>query len=183
MERESRMKQAVSAYMSAFVRGVSLDGFAEQEQQEINKAFGAFCARLVTLAERMDKTPHEKAMEYAVLITEAVLQNNKDFSQHPFTNETAEAVGKFVTELARTIERTVEAEEVSPASGWIPVSERMPEEGEIVLVCRRKVDGRLVSGVGKQNGGRWWVYESSAKKVEYWQPVPLPPEQTVRPGA
>lgn len=72
------------------------------------------------------------------------------------------------------------AVELVPAPKWIPCSERLPKEGEIVLVCVRletfKYDweeqrgiefGRISSDRYDFNGTGWeWLNESGA---DYWQ--------------
>lgn len=70
--------------------------------------------------------------------------------------------------------------ELVPAPKWIPCSERLPAEGEIVLVCvrlktfkydweeQRGIDfGRISSDRYDFNGTGWeWLNESGA---DYWQ--------------
>lgn len=71
--------------------------------------------------------------------------------------------------------------ELVPAPKWIPCSERLPEEGEIVLVCvrsetfkydweeQREIEfGRISSDRYDFNGTGWeWLNESGA---DFWQP-------------
>ena len=63
---------------------------------------------------------------------------------------------------------------------WIPVSERLPEDGQSVLVYDRIISGCAVVTYEK---GKWKYYEFE-HSVEffkdiftYWMPLPLPPEE------
>ena len=80
--------------------------------------------------------------------------------------------------------------------GWIPCSERMPNEGEVVLVCmrieshkaeweeQRSIEfGRISSDRYDFNGTGWeWLNESGAdywqaewnKSILAWMPLPKP---------
>ena len=57
---------------------------------------------------------------------------------------------------------------------WICVKSRTPETAEPVIICR-KSGGNFVTGVGTYRGGTWRVFDSSAKKVDFWRPLPPPP--------
>lgn len=58
---------------------------------------------------------------------------------------------------------------------WIPVSERLPEEGDVVLICSK-------SGVidfGKRKGDKWvwlaealWDYWQETEDLIAWMPLP-----------
>lgn len=61
-------------------------------------------------------------------------------------------------------------------NGWIPVAERLPSEGVLVLVCYQSdVEGRLVRTL-------LWLHASASgvwhgdTPVTHWQPLPEPPK-------
>ena len=56
---------------------------------------------------------------------------------------------------------------------WISAESRTPETPDPVIICRR-LNGKLVTGVGSYVG-RWRIFGSSARKVEFWRPLPCPP--------
>ena len=65
---------------------------------------------------------------------------------------------------------------------WIPVSERLPEEGELVLALvseqnltnTGQVRDRRIAIFSPEDGERGW--RIGAGKVTHWMPVPLLPE-------
>ncbi len=65
---------------------------------------------------------------------------------------------------------------------WIPVSERLPEYGQPVLVARVYDPGQpLRVEQGKRDVNGWWkVYGANVKRVLYWMPIPEPPEEETR---
>lgn len=63
------------------------------------------------------------------------------------------------------------------ASGpkWIPVTERLPEKFQPVIVCRE--GGKVEQGY--KDVADWWkVYGTRTKKITHWMPLPEPPEVT-----
>lgn len=57
---------------------------------------------------------------------------------------------------------------------WISVTERLPESGERVIVCR----GDMVEqGIFLGVNGWWKVYGTNTKKVTHWMPMPTPPKK------
>lgn len=65
--------------------------------------------------------------------------------------------------------------EPAKASGWIPVSERLPEDAITRLVCRG------FRTVAYYENGEWWRVGSNGKPeafpgVTHWMPLPAPPD-------
>lgn len=58
---------------------------------------------------------------------------------------------------------------------WIPVSDRLPESGQRVIVCRK--DGRVEQGVYLGVNGWWKVYGTNTKAITHWMPMPAPPAE------
>lgn len=58
---------------------------------------------------------------------------------------------------------------------WIPITDRLPESGQRVIVCRK--DGRVEQGVYLGVNGWWKVYGTNTKSVTHWMPMPEPPEE------
>lgn len=58
---------------------------------------------------------------------------------------------------------------------WIPVSDRLPESGQRVIVSRK--DGRVEQGVYLGVNGWWKVYGTNTKSVTHWMPMPEPPKE------
>lgn len=54
---------------------------------------------------------------------------------------------------------------------WIPVTERLPEPFEDVLVFR---DGEISIDYHEENG--WFAYDFKGKRVSHWMPLPEPPK-------
>ncbi|MDH0062560.1 DUF551 domain-containing protein [Leclercia adecarboxylata] len=68
-----------------------------------------------------------------------------------------------------------------PVQGWVPCSERMPVENDIVLVVD---DGYFVCEAQYRDGdfysavrGKGEFFETTCRDVELWQPMPAAPQQ------
>jgi hypothetical protein len=60
---------------------------------------------------------------------------------------------------------------------WIPVTERLPEYGEIVLAFgkRHATSGMFRGTTSKPN---WWHWKGNTyKDVSHWMPLPEPPKE------
>ena len=71
--------------------------------------------------------------------------------------------------------------ELEAAQRWIPVSERLPEDGETVFVIihdgfERFENGNEVARLTYLGNGNWWSWESERYVVTHWMPLPNPPE-------
>lgn len=67
--------------------------------------------------------------------------------------------------------------------GWIPVSERMPPQGEPLLVCSGNgVVQRTVYGFDGENWLDWYEQYDPVKAEfdDLWQPLPAAPKQEVK---
>lgn len=58
---------------------------------------------------------------------------------------------------------------------WIPISDRLPESSQRVIVCRK--DGRVEQGVYRGVNGWWKVCGTNTKSITHWMPMPTPPEE------
>lgn len=68
----------------------------------------------------------------------------------------------------------IPAADVVLAQRWIPVTERLPETMQPVIVCREC--GKVEQGY--KDVGDWWkVYGTRTKHVTHWMPLPQPPEE------
>ena len=59
---------------------------------------------------------------------------------------------------------------------WIPVSERLPENGDTVIVCDTRED--YVNSFWYDHG--WWYNEGhrvSLEEITHWMPLPEPPKE------
>ena len=86
---------------------------------------------------------------------------------------------------SRPIEDALNARiaELEAAQRWIPVSERLPEDGETVFVIihdgfERFENGNEVARLTYLGNGNWWSWESERYVVTHWMPLPQPPEVT-----
>jgi hypothetical protein len=59
---------------------------------------------------------------------------------------------------------------------WIPVSERLPEDGQNVIACF--TDGRDVGEATFSKRDGWFYNEHGAWGASHWMPLPEPPEAT-----
>lgn len=56
---------------------------------------------------------------------------------------------------------------------WIPVTERLPEEGQLVLCWSKACGGAIVFGC--RNGDM--IFTGLDDEVSHWMPLPNPPEE------
>ena len=59
------------------------------------------------------------------------------------------------------------------ARGWIPVTERLPEDGQWVLVW----EWGKFAYVDKMHNGKWMIANSNYAEIYYWMPLPEPPKE------
>ena len=62
---------------------------------------------------------------------------------------------------------------------WIPVTERLPEEGEIVLVCGSRKG--IYTAEFRRSGEYHWFHKLNSKyhhcDPTHWMPLPEPPKE------
>lgn len=86
---------------------------------------------------------------------------------------------EYVTPAFEAVREVLEFAE--PTQGWIPCSERMPEE-----IGRYWCYVEEQNSLGKShyqwncswNGDRWWVESENGGRVTHWMPLQEPPKQT-----
>ena len=95
-----------------------------------------------------------------------------------FVEETICPDGSLKPKASALLSRIAELE---AAQRWIPVSERLPEDGETVFVIihdgfERFENGNEVARLTYLGNGNWWSWESERYVVTHWMPLPQPPE-------
>lgn len=66
----------------------------------------------------------------------------------------------------------VATQALKKTNNWIPCSERLPEDGESVLICYES-EGVIVQAISERIGGNIWHRLSGIKPIA-WQPLPSP---------
>lgn len=86
----------------------------------------------------------------------------------------------YSEEVEEALNMAIEALEQEPMRGkWIPVTERLPEEGLTVLILAE--NGHIEFGQRDENKWEWLAesiadYWTEAEEVIAWQPLPEPYE-------
>ena len=69
-------------------------------------------------------------------------------------------------------------ETLPSAQQWIPVTERLPESGQSVLIAENDTDPDWYAAIGQYKYGRWeWrddMHTALPPKVIAWMPLPTP---------
>lgn len=78
---------------------------------------------------------------------------------------------RVMKDAADALEATIREQE---QRRWIPVTERLPDPFERVIVCRD--DGKVEQGC-KDIRDWWKVYGTRTKQVTHWMPLPEPPKE------
>ena len=87
----------------------------------------------------------------------------------------------MIRQAITTIEELQRIVETQPVD-WISTKDKLPECGQRVIICREKekgvpyVEQATYSGVG----GWWRVYGTNVKRVDWWMPMPEPPEEVTK---
>lgn len=93
-------------------------------------------------------------------------------AEYEATGITPEQI-REIDKLYQDCLKEIEDSKRAAGSGWIPCSERLPENSHSVLICGEP--GYIDSGWYKD--GRWWTGFSFAdirKDIIAWQPLPEP---------
>ena len=98
-------------------------------------------------------------------------------STHPLTQD--DEMKDFAWDIWNAC-RAAMLQGVEPVQGWIPCSERMPEE-----IGRYWCYVEEQNSLGKShyqwncswNGDRWWVESENGGRVTHWMPLPASPQQ------
>ena len=108
-------------------------------------------------------------------LTAAEFNHYFDVSQRNVDHYERESL-KFERENTK-LKKRIEALEAA-ASPWIPTTERLPEIGQRVIICRQKEKGVPYIEQATMGPGGWWkVYGTNVKQVDFWMPMPEPPEE------
>ena len=80
--------------------------------------------------------------------------------------------------LPAMVRRTIEkAPAVDAMPGrWIPVTERMPEPFQPVIVFHENGKGEPVVEIGFKREDHWRTWGSRMKNITHWMPLPEPPK-------
>ena len=98
-------------------------------------------------------------------------------------NEAADAIESLSEDNAAlngTVTNLLEQIKELGKPRWIPVTERLPKEGEFVLVCGdlypNKHDGGVIA-VSKRMDWNYWQGFGRERNITHWMPLPQPPKE------
>lgn len=74
-------------------------------------------------------------------------------------------------QLLEALQVMMDALEASERLKWIPVSERLPEEGQLVLCSVKKGESEHPIIISKYKPDEWWYH------ITAWMPLPEPYEE------
>lgn len=73
------------------------------------------------------------------------------------------------------------SEDVAPVQKWIPVSERLPDEGKFVLVYGQYLHNNIFDGgtmaVSRRLDVNYWSGFGRTERITHWMPLPEPPKE------
>jgi hypothetical protein len=75
-------------------------------------------------------------------------------------------------ELLSLAEHLREAVGCDQPDGWIPVQERLPEDGHMVMVYGPAIG---VTAAVRHNGS-WWIQEWTEDRITHWRELPKGPK-------
>ncbi len=110
-------------------------------------------------------------------------EHNCDILGCRIAREAAELIEKLTDRCARYAEEITVAQE---RTRWVPVEERLPEEGVPVLINYIGTDGEVYAdgvAVWTECGCFWWegsladCEEDVAVPITHWMPLPEPPKE------
>lgn len=84
-------------------------------------------------------------------------------------------IPRFKHQYCNTLNEIIEELEQQPKTGWIPCSERLPEENGNYLVTVEANDGTAsIKFQMVDHYGPKWLHEGKREKVIAWMPLPEP---------
>ena len=110
-------------------------------------------------------------------IIETLQIYSEDFIAYKLDGQFANAVTEAVALLIGQGERITELEEQNL---WVPVTERLPERGNLVLCIGKKGGMFLASGMTLFSDGSCWCSVPNARSgrnATHWMPLPEPPKE------
>ena len=151
-EKFEKLIKSFQYAVSAFLPGFSTD------RQEIDNAHDAMVAYVTGLEEELDEIG--KARHKDVLVLGGLYLKNQELT----TRNLALAEDNIALRI--------EIDMLREAARWIPVSERLPEEGVAVIV--KYESGYAIAfykdGVWRRYSN-WWI-----DGITHWRPLPEQPE-------
>ena len=113
------------------------------------------------------------------------LRSHDGWALNQTLDEAANAIEELTAELEyikRQYDLAVEDLEKIGWGEWIPVTERLPEEHEIVLVCNAEYgrSGLGFATVAVWDGTYWieiWDRRTALHRISHWMPLPEPPKE------
>lgn len=96
------------------------------------------------------------------------------------TAEAADAIEELSREyesIAASLNESVELVRKLQQPRWIPVTERLPEDGQAILAVQ-SWDGKARIVPANYDRGLWYdcIFDCPAEHITHWMPVPEPPE-------
>lgn len=74
--------------------------------------------------------------------------------------------------------KEIPAADVEPTSRWIPVTERLPEtDDEVVVAFKNSEDGEWWYRIDNFVDGIFCYDAALKRNIEYWMPLPKPPKE------
>lgn len=104
----------------------------------------------------------------------AALRTTESRSKRELLDAAADLIEKLTARCARYAEEIAVAQE---RTRWIPVTERLPEEGVPVLINYIGTDGEVYAGCFWWEGSLADCEEDVAVPITHWMPLPEPPEE------
>ena len=115
----------------------------------------------------------------------ATLEAGKEWERQRYEFDATEAkLVARIAELEAALTNALELVGMTPPPAfpeWIPVTAKLPEDGETVFVIihdgfERFENGNEVARLTYLGNGNWWSWESERYVVTHWMPLPKPPE-------
>ena len=105
-------------------------------------------------------------------MTKEELIRNLKYTMKKHKNDKLDTFGTDIHQLCKDVLSVLEQEPTVEPQEWIPVKDRLPEEGKSVLVCFKTQDGIAMSVSERFNYERWSAL--CGLKPIAWMPLPSP---------